>query len=89
MSTLTSVLMAIALGWRQNPQLANAADVLNLSAERVTTWWEPVTVPCPLSSPILHDDAGASSPSGSLQTRMLAPHGLLPSLVPRCRQGPP
>lgn len=49
------VLMAIALAGGKTPS-CKRGDVLNLTAEQVTTWWQPVIEALALSLTILHDD---------------------------------
>ena len=75
--------MAIALAGGKTPS-CKRGDVLNLTAEQVTPWWQPVIEALALSLTILHDDCWVLSPWFPFNT-MLAP--MAAALARRCRQG--
>jgi hypothetical protein len=66
------VLMAIALASGKNPS-CKRGDVLNLTAEQVTTWWQPVIDGLALSLTILHDDCWVLQPKWLPFNTMLSP----------------
>jgi len=66
------VLMAIALASGKTPS-CKRGDVLNLTAEQVTTWWQPVIDGLALSLTILHDDCWVLQPKWLPFNTMLSP----------------
>jgi hypothetical protein len=66
------VLMAIALASGKTPS-CKRGDVLNLTAEQVTTWWQPVIEGLALSLTILHDDCWVPQPKWLPFNTMLSP----------------
>jgi hypothetical protein len=66
------VLMAIALASGKTPS-CKRGDVLNLTAEQVTTWWQPVIEGLALSLTILHDDCWVLQPKWLPFNTMLSP----------------
>ncbi|MFL0773752.1 MAG: DUF262 domain-containing protein [Prochlorococcus sp.] len=66
------VLMAIALASGKTPS-CKRGDVLNLTAEQVITWWQPVIQALALSLTILHDDCWVLQPKWLPFNTMLAP----------------
>jgi hypothetical protein len=65
-------LMAIALASGKTPS-CKRGDVLNLTAEQVTTWWQPVIEGLALSLMILHDDCWVPQPKWLPFNTMLSP----------------
>jgi hypothetical protein len=66
------VLMAIALAGGKTPS-CKRGDVLNLTADQVTTWWQPVIEGLALSLTILHDDCWVLQPKWLPFNTMLSP----------------
>ena len=66
------VLMAIALASGKTPS-CKRGDVLNLTAEQVTIWWQPVIDGLALSLTILHDDCWVLQPKWLPFNTMLSP----------------
>jgi hypothetical protein len=66
------VLMAIALAGGRTPS-CKRGDVLNLTADQVTTWWQPVIEGLAFSLTILHDDCWVLEPRWLPFNTMLAP----------------
>lgn len=66
------VLMAIALASGKTPS-CKRGDVLNLTAEQVIAWWQPVIQALALSLTILHDDCWVLQPKWLPFNTMLTP----------------
>lgn len=66
------VVMAIALVGGKTPS-CKRGDVLNLTAETVTQWWQPVIEALALSLTIIHDDCWVLEPHWLPFNTMLAP----------------
>jgi hypothetical protein len=66
------VLMAIALASGKTPS-CKRGDVLNLTAEQVITWWQPVIEALAHSLTILHDDCWVLQPKWLPFNTMLSP----------------
>lgn len=64
--------MADATPW-PTPPSCKRGDVLNLTAEQVTTWWQPVIEGLALSLTILHDDCWVLQPKWPPFNTMLSP----------------
>lgn len=66
------VLMAIALAAHKTPS-CKRSDVLNLTADQVTNWWQPVITALARALAILQDDCWVLQPKWLPYSTMLAP----------------